>query len=59
MFCHGAIWNNVPLSVGESTMGDYLCPLGLRTPLMRPAARLTSGLWKGLTCSRHFSTLSR
>jgi arylsulfatase A-like enzyme len=34
MFCHGATWNNVPLSVGEWTMGDYLRPLGLRTVLV-------------------------
>ena len=25
---HGATWNNVPLSVGELTLGDYLRPLG-------------------------------
>ena len=34
MFCHGATWNNVPLSVGKWTMGDYLRPLGLRTVLV-------------------------
>jgi arylsulfatase A-like enzyme len=34
MFSHGANWNNVPLSVGEWTMGDYLRPLGLRTTLV-------------------------
>jgi arylsulfatase A-like enzyme len=34
MFCHGATWNNVPLAVGEWTMGDYLRPLGLRTVLV-------------------------
>ena len=33
-FTHGATWNNVPLSVGEWTMGDYLRPLGLRTVLV-------------------------
>ena len=31
---HGATWNNVPLDVGEWTMGDYLRPLGLRTVLV-------------------------
>jgi len=31
---HGAIWNFVPLRVGERTMGDYLRPLGLRTALV-------------------------
>lgn len=30
---HGASWNNMPLKVGEMTMGDYLRPLGLRTVL--------------------------
>ncbi len=34
MYCHGATWNNVPLSVGEWTMGDYLRPHGLRTVLV-------------------------
>jgi arylsulfatase A-like enzyme len=34
MSSHGATWNNVPLSVGEWTMGDYLRPLGLRTVLV-------------------------
>jgi arylsulfatase A-like enzyme len=34
MFSHGATWNNVPLSVGEWTMGDYLRPLGRRTVLV-------------------------
>ncbi len=34
MASHGANWNNVPLSVGEWTMGDYLRPLGLRTTLV-------------------------
>jgi arylsulfatase A-like enzyme len=27
---HGAVWNFVPLPVGELTLGDYLRPLGLR-----------------------------
>jgi arylsulfatase A-like enzyme len=34
MFSHGATWNNVPLSVGEWTMGDYLRALGRRTVLV-------------------------
>ena len=34
MFSHGATWNNVPLSVGAWTMGDYLRPLGQRTVLV-------------------------
>lgn len=34
VFTHGATWNNVPLSVGEWTMGDYLRRLGLRTVLV-------------------------
>ena len=34
MFSHGATWNNVPLDVGERTLGDYLRPLGVRTALV-------------------------
>jgi len=34
VFTHGATWNNVPLAVGEWTMGDYLRRLGLRTVLV-------------------------
>lgn len=34
VFSHGATWNDVPLSVGQPTMGDYLRPLGLRTALV-------------------------
>ena len=30
MFSHGSNWNNVPLNIGEWTMGDYLRPLSLR-----------------------------
>jgi arylsulfatase A-like enzyme len=30
---HGSTWNNVPLRVGEMTLGDHLRPLGLRTAL--------------------------
>ncbi|MGI4765424.1 MAG: sulfatase-like hydrolase/transferase, partial [Janthinobacterium lividum] len=31
---HGATWNNVPLSVGEWTLGDYVRPLGPRVGLV-------------------------
>jgi arylsulfatase A-like enzyme len=31
---HGAVWNGVPLKVGELTLGDYLRPLGIRTALV-------------------------
>ena len=34
MFSHGSHWNNVPLKLGELTLGDYLRPLGLRTVLI-------------------------
>lgn len=34
MTSHGANWNNVPLSVAEWTLGDYLRPLGLRAALV-------------------------
>ncbi len=34
MFSHGSNWNNVPLKVGELTLGDYMRPLGLRTVLV-------------------------
>lgn len=34
MFSHGSTWNNIPLKLGELTMGDYLRPLGLRTVLV-------------------------
>lgn len=30
---HGATWNNIPLKVGEMTLGDHLRPLGVRTAL--------------------------
>ena len=33
-FSHGATWNQVPLPIGEWTMGDYLRPLGLRTAVV-------------------------
>lgn len=31
---HGAVWNGVPLKIGELTLGDYLRPLGIRTALV-------------------------
>jgi arylsulfatase A-like enzyme len=31
---HGATWNNVPLKVGEMTLGDYLRPLGVEVVLV-------------------------
>lgn len=31
---HGATWNNIPLSVGEWTLGDYARPLGVRVALV-------------------------
>ncbi len=31
---HGAIWNTVPLRIGEPTLGDHLRPLGVRTALV-------------------------
>ena len=34
MTTHGAHWNNIPLSVAEHTIGDYLRPLGVRTALV-------------------------
>lgn len=30
---HGSTWNNIPLKVGETTLGDMLRPLGVRTAL--------------------------
>lgn len=30
---HGSTWNNIPLKVGEMTMGDHLRPLGVDTVL--------------------------
>ena len=30
---HGSTWNNIPLEVGEMTLGDHLRPLGVRTAL--------------------------
>lgn len=30
---HGSTWNQIPLSVGEWTLGDYLRPLGLKVAL--------------------------
>ena len=34
MTTNGGVWNNVPLSVAEHTIGDYLRPLGVRTALV-------------------------
>lgn len=34
VFSHGATWNQVPLPVGEWTLGDYLKPAGLRTAVV-------------------------
>lgn len=34
MSSHGATWNNVPLEIGERTLGDYLRPAGLRVALV-------------------------
>ncbi len=31
---HGAVWNGIPLRVGEMTLGDHLRPLGVRTALV-------------------------
>ncbi len=33
MFSHGAIWNFVPLSIREQTIGDFLRPHGVRVAL--------------------------
>lgn len=30
---HGSTWNNIPLKIGEMTLGDHLRPLGVRTAL--------------------------
>lgn len=30
---HGSTWNNIPLKVGEMTLGDHLRPLGVRAAL--------------------------
>lgn len=30
---HGSTWNNIPLKVGEMTLGDHLRPIGVRTAL--------------------------
>lgn len=34
MYAHGATYNNVPLSVGEVTLGDYMRQLGVATGLI-------------------------
>jgi arylsulfatase A-like enzyme len=43
---HGAVWNNVPLRVGEPTLGDHLRPHGLRVAVIGKthAAADTAGL---------------
>ena len=33
MFSHGSTYNNVPLPIGERTLGDYLRPFGIRVGL--------------------------
>ncbi len=34
MFSHGATWNDVPLSVGQPNIGDWMRPRGLRCALV-------------------------
>jgi arylsulfatase A-like enzyme len=34
VFSHGATWNQVPLPIGELTIGDYLRPLGVTTAVV-------------------------
>jgi arylsulfatase A-like enzyme len=34
VFSHGATWNQVPLPIGELTIGDYLRPLGMTTAVV-------------------------
>lgn len=34
VFSHGATWNNVPLPIGELTLGDYLRPCGVTTAVV-------------------------
>lgn len=34
VFSHGATWNQVPLPIGEWTLGDYLKPAGMRTAVV-------------------------
>lgn len=34
MFSHGATWNDVPLSVGQPNVGDWMRPCGLRCALV-------------------------
>lgn len=34
VFSHGATWNQVPLPIGELTLGDYLRPLGMTTAVV-------------------------
>lgn len=34
VFSHGSTWNQVPLPIGELTLGDYLRPIGVRTAVV-------------------------
>lgn len=34
VFSHGSTWNQVPLPIGELTLGDYLRPLGVTTAVV-------------------------
>ncbi len=34
VFSHGSTWNQVPLPIGEMTLGDYLRPAGVRTAVV-------------------------
>ena len=34
VFSHGVTWNNVPLPIGEFTVGDYLRPHGIQTAVV-------------------------
>lgn len=34
VFSHGATWNQMPLPIGELTLGDYLRPIGMRTAVV-------------------------
>ncbi|MGI9400624.1 MAG: alkaline phosphatase family protein [Rhizobiaceae bacterium] len=34
VFSHGSTWNQVPLPIGELTLGDYLRPIGVQTAVV-------------------------
>ena len=34
VFSHGSTWNQVPLPIGELTMGDYLRQVGIKTAVV-------------------------